>query len=154
MIHVRPRSYLSPGVVKEVTALSDWFLRKYIEPFVKDQEPTYIDISFNKRIDTLGLASEGNYDYEYLIELNPVVGYWDYMRTLCHELIHVRQYRLCQMVPVEGGTKWKSGKTKRYKKYDFDVPYMELPWEKEAYALEKHYWGIWQRTKVGRGFLR
>ena len=145
MINVRPRPYHIPA--KEAKALADWFLRKYIEPYVKDEQPTFIDISFNKKIDTLGLCSDEQ-DNEYLVEVNPINGYNHMMKTLCHELIHVKQYRLGEMKAVTGGTKWKK------KKYNLSTPYHDCPWEVEAFKLEGRIWGIWQRTIEGRCFLR
>lgn len=144
-INVRPRPYNIPS--KEAAALADWFLRKYIEPYVEDEQPTFIDISFNKRLDSLGSCSDEQ-DNEYLVEVNPINGYYHMMKTLCHELIHVKQYRLGEMKSVTGGTKWKK------KKYKLDTPYSECPWEVEAFKLEGKIWGIWQRTKEGRCFLR
>ena len=145
MINVRPRTYHVPK--KEVAAMSDWFLRKYIEPFVKDEEPTFIDVSFNKKLDTLGLCTQEE-DNEFLVEVNPINGYHQTMRTICHELIHVKQYRLGEMVSVTGGTRWKR------KKFKLDTPYGECPWEIEAFANEGKIWGIWQRSRDGRSYIR
>ena len=127
--------------------MSDWFLRKYIEPFVKDEEPTFIDVSFNKRLDTLGLCTQEE-DNEFLVEVNTINGYHQTMRTICHELIHVKQYRLGEMVAVTGGTRWKR------KKFKLDTPYGECPWEIEAFANEGKIWGYWQRSRDGRSYIR
>ena len=130
MINVRPRPYHIPA--KEAKALADWFLRKYIEPYVKDEQPTFIDISFNKKIDTLGLCTDEQ-DNEYLVEGNPINGYNHMMKTLCHELIHVKQYRLGEMKAVTGGTKWKK------KKYNLSTPYMIALGKQKHLSLKAGY---------------
>ena len=146
MINFRDRPYIRPSVKNEAIAATDWFLRKYIEPELKDEEPTFIDISFNKRLDTMGLCTDEE-DNEFLVEINPVgQDKNDMIRTLIHELIHVRQYRTGQMQPVTGGTKFKG------KRYDLDSEYFDTPWEKEAYKLEGKISGISKRTIEGRKF--
>lgn len=55
----------------------------------------------------------------------------DMIRTIIHELIHARQILTGQYVPGEGkfrGT-WYG--------IEYNCNYDELPWEKEAYALEE-----------------
>jgi hypothetical protein len=52
--------------------------------------------------------------------------------TIVHEMIHVKQYARKELRNVNGRTMWK---TKDYS----DVNYMDTPWEKEAYKLEKPY---------------
>jgi len=71
-------------------------------------------------------------DYEYEIELKDT-DVVQMLITLAHEMVHVKQYargELKQLVrqPLY---RWK----KEY--LPLDTPYLEQPWEKEAYALEE-----------------
>ena len=53
--------------------------------------------------------------------------------ALCHEMVHVKQFARKEMVDgVETGVaRWKS------KTIPLDTNYWDLPWEKEAYRMEK-----------------
>lgn len=72
-------------------------------------------------------------DRWYVLEVNRGMNLYDLISTLCHEMVHVKQY-------VKGEMKydWRSGKTRwKAKLISDDVEYLDQPWEKEAYKLEE-----------------
>jgi hypothetical protein len=59
--------------------------------------------------------------------------------TLFHEMVHARQFVLGQLVPGEGK------KLSRWMGKEYSVPYLETPWEQEAYELEAVMWDIFRK---------
>ena len=55
------------------------------------------------------------------------------VQAVCHEMVHVKQYARNEMNDciVNGRAKWKT------KFIAQDTNYWDLPWEKEAYRMEK-----------------
>ena len=53
--------------------------------------------------------------------------------TICHEIVHVKQYVKKELSDLfdESCTKWKK------KRYSMEYDYHNSPWEKEAYKLEE-----------------
>ena len=66
---------------------------------------------------------------EYTMRLQRGLYLFDFISTICHEMIHVKQYVRKEM--DEFGGRWKTRKIAR------DTNYFDLPWEKEAYRMEK-----------------
>lgn len=64
-----------------------------------------------------------------------------YLKTLAHELVHVKQYARNELgiVTIGGKTRWQG-----YKINDVDVHYFDQPWEIEAYGREI---GLFHRYK-------
>ena len=68
----------------------------------------------------------------------------DYIRTLLHELVHLRQW-------VKGTLKMKSGKFHWQGKNISEIEYLNQPHEIEAFSEEKtlyneyafYKWGVW-----------
>jgi len=60
------------------------------------------------------------------------------LRTLAHEMVHVKQYIMGEMTALSsdkngiGRVQWKSRVVDEY-----DINYRSLPWEKEAYRMER-----------------
>ena len=52
--------------------------------------------------------------------------------TICHEMVHVKQYAKKEMDDGirSGSARWKNTQI------SFDTEYYDLPWEKEAYRLQ------------------
>jgi hypothetical protein len=68
---------------------------------------------------------------EFELEIDKSLNLYDFISTICHEMVHVKQYARGEMVPLPGGkTRWK-------KKVFGDIAYDDSPWEKEAFRLEK-----------------
>jgi hypothetical protein len=71
----------------------------------------------------------------YLIEIHNDLGLFDFIRTLCHEFIHVKQFVLGEMEDLSSDkTRWK----KRIYNEE-TTPYEKQPWEREAFRLQEIY---------------
>ena len=83
--------------------------------------------------DALGycMMEENNRTFE--IELHNKVSIKELVTNLCHEMVHLKQYARKEMNDgiVNGVAKWKT------KTIPEDTNYWDLPWEKEAYRMEK-----------------
>lgn len=100
----------------------------------KMTENLFLQIKFNKKIDVFGYASITGYNdsgkpRDFLVELNPNVAAYDILKTLAHEMVHVKQYAYSEM--DEKGTRWKGSHIDPSK-----TDYWTEPWEVEAYGLE------------------
>lgn len=63
------------------------------------------------------------------LEICKSMNLYDLISTVCHEMVHVKQYYRKEM---NGDfNKWKTQKIKE------SVDYMDLPWEKEAFRMEE-----------------
>jgi len=69
---------------------------------------------------------------EYEIEVSKDLSIKDFVMTLCHEMVHVKQYVRNEMDDWNGlaVARWKN------KTVMPGTNYYELPWEKEAYELQ------------------
>ena len=55
----------------------------------------------------------------------------DLLISLCHEMMHVKQMASGLLVPTKGGNLWAK---KFYKK---DTPYLDRPWEIQAFQMQE-----------------
>lgn len=62
------------------------------------------------------------------LEIRKGMSLYDLISTLCHEMIHVKQYYRKEM---DHNRRWKS------RKISEDVNYFDEPWEKEAFRMEE-----------------
>jgi len=69
-------------------------------------------------------------DRWYVLELDSSQCIKDFVVTLCHEMVHVKQYARRELIQRHDHYRWR--KTRMSK----DVAYFDRPWEKEAYELE------------------
>lgn len=65
---------------------------------------------------------------EYTIRLQRGLSLFDLISTMCHEMVHVKQYVRKEM--DDFGGRWKTRKVAR------DTNYFDLPWEKQAFKME------------------
>ena len=72
---------------------------------------------------------------EFSIVLDKNMNTENIIRTVIHEMIHVKQYIRKEMASEIVGSRmrWKS------KTYPYDIKYDDMPWEKEANRLETKY---------------
>jgi len=106
-----------------VTEVAYWCVKKLM-PKMKSIN---IDISIEKNIDIWGdcLMSDSNRDFELRIQKG--LSIFDLITTVCHEMVHVKQYARREM---DDYYRWKS------RKISEKVDYEKQPWEKEAFKLE------------------
>ena len=72
---------------------------------------------------------------EFSVVLDKNVDTKDLIRTVIHEMVHIKQYIRKEMDSEIVGSRmrWKS------KTYSYDIKYDDMPWEKEANRLETKY---------------
>lgn len=63
------------------------------------------------------------------LEIRKGLSLYDLISTVCHEMVHVKQYYRKELCPEQ--LRWK---TKKMPSVGLD--YMDQPWEKEAFKLE------------------
>lgn len=100
-----------------------------------------IEIDFEDEIKD-GRCGHCDYDENGLtIFIRPTMKKKDIIVTLFHEMVHARQIILGQLIPGEGNEhpKWM-GET-------CDLPYLETPWERDAYELELVMWDIFSKQR-------
>jgi len=100
-------------------------------------ENIFIRIKF-KIIDAHGYASvvefsPSNKPRQFEIEIHPGIGAVEILKTLAHEMVHIKQYALGD-VNIRG-TRWKGSKVE-------SPDYWTEPWEIEAYGMQP---GIWTK---------
>lgn len=87
---------------------------------------------------------------EFLIELDTKQSKASQLKTLAHEMVHVKQYAKGELADLDRQRKVKFNK----KKYSTDTFYWLQPWEIEAYGYEyglyRMYRGIknWRQNKA------
>jgi hypothetical protein len=67
----------------------------------------------------------------FQIDIKKGLTLYELITTVCHEMIHVKQYATGELKEVEYGAKWKG------RRFSDDIAYSKLPWEKQAFKLEK-----------------
>jgi len=82
---------------------------------MKDDEYGYCNIIENNR--------------SFVIDVNKSVSLKDFVSTIIHEMVHVKQFARNEMSAY--GMRWKTRIVSENTKY------VDLPWEKEAYKFEK-----------------
>ncbi len=94
----------------------------------------HLKIKFNKTLEFYGNASIEEYNNsrkarEFLIQLNPNIGAAEILKTLAHEMVHVKQFAAGELNDTL--TRWKGSKI------DSDeLDYYSHPWEIEAEGME------------------
>ena len=87
--------------------------------------------------DAVGFAMMTDDNRTFEIEVDKNIKLNDFVTTLCHEMIHVKQYARKEINGVD--LCWKGRNIPK------DTDYWNLPWEKEAYRLQKRYANeIWE----------
>lgn len=78
---------------------------------------------------------------EFDIELDAGLGPVFLLRTLAHEIVHVRQYARKELIDMCNGKyqKWKGSLIS-----EDDIGYHDLPWEQEAAKIEKELFEQWK----------
>ena len=97
-------------------------------------ENVYLRIKFNSKIEAYGYAqileyNESRKAREFEIELHPGIGAAEILKTLAHEMTHIKQYAYNET--NENLTRWKGLRV------DPDnLDYWVQPWEVEAHGME------------------
>ena len=118
MIYVKGGNFFQRDVIYDVAS----FCYNELIPRIRK---CYIEINIKKMNGYEGTCIDGD-EREYFIEINRKQSLENFCVTLCHEMVHVKQYaegRLTQ-------TTWMNEPLP-------ELPYRELPWEVEAWDMEK-----------------
>ena len=109
-------------------------------------------------ISDLGIGDiDGDCDYEelgdyrpkeFIIRVNQNLRLNKQLRTICHEMVHVKQYAKGEMTPS-----WRPSRHTRFngKLYPDSVNYWECPWEIEAFGREVGLYSRWVDEKGWTG---
>ena len=97
-------------------------------------ENVYLRIKFNPKIEAYGYAqileyNESRKAREFEIELHSGIGAVEILRTLAHEMTHIKQFAYNET--NENLTRWKGIKVN-----SDDIDYWVQPWEIEAHGME------------------
>ena len=109
-----------------------YYAEQLISP--KLLENIYLRIRFNPKLDAYGYAQILEYNNsrkarEFEIEIHSGIGAKDILKTLAHEMVHIKQYAYSET--NETLTRWRGMKV------DSDtVDYWIQPWEVEAHGME------------------
>jgi len=87
-----------------------------------------IEVEFEK-LDVFGYCALGDTNREFTLSIQKGLSLYELVSTICHEMVHVKQYARKELRYVKGATMWK-------KKSYVNVDYNDAPWEKEAFGLE------------------
>ena len=93
-----------------------------------------LKVKFNQNLSVYAFASIEDYNAsgkarEFLIEIHPWIGSREILKTLAHEMVHIKQFAYNET--NETLSRWKGTPI------DSDtVDYYQHPWEMEAYSLD------------------
>jgi hypothetical protein len=98
-----------------------------------------INFKFRQKFDWLGLVSIDDYNEsgkprEFLVEINSKQSQEEIIKTIAHEMVHVKQYVYGEL--NEQGTMWFN--------VVYNVDYEEQPWEIEAHDLTDYLYYNWK----------
>lgn len=103
-----------------------YFMLQKLLPRLRNIE---IEVKFSKmNDDAVGYCMMLDNNREYQLEISKDLNIKDLVMTICHEMVHVKQYVRNEM--KEGQMVWKK------KPIASDTKYYDLPWEKEAYSMQ------------------
>jgi len=99
----------------------------------KMSENVFLQVKFNAELDVYGYASvedcnSSGKPREFLVEINSEIGAPDILKTIAHEMVHVKQFLYGET--NETLTRWKG------MKISSDTNYYCQPWEIEAHGME------------------
>lgn len=83
---------------------------------------------------------------EFLIEIDKSLEIEDFILTMCHELVHVKQYATGEMKDLFKGPHnlvWRGNKINTLVN---NIPYWEQPWEIEAFGREQGLYIMWKEA--------
>lgn len=140
MIHVRGKSTKLSSV--EAAYAARFYLNKLISPKKLNSLSICIILQPFKNKNTIGFVERIGKDL-YNVEINNRYGKEYQLKSLAHELVHVKQYVYKELGDVSlSQFKWK-GKTIDYN----SLSYFEYPHEIEAFGLEHSLYSMYTIQK-------
>lgn len=142
----RPRNITK----KETREVLEWIARELRVNHYKT--PLSININFKKDLKKkTGYKGSAIWDddnhrpKQFTVEIDAGISYRLSVTTLIHEMVHVKQYAKGQLKDLLRNFSLKRWGTKLID--EEKIAYKQLPWEKEAYRLEKIYYKNWKAYK-------
>lgn len=115
-----------PAKEREIAeAVARWCIKKLL-PRVRTLN---IKIKIAK-CDAYGYAHYTDDHKTFEIEIKKGMKLYDLISTVCHEMVHAKQYYRKELTHIGPELAWK-------KKLYSDTKYADQPWEKEAFKLEE-----------------
>lgn len=110
------------------------FYAEYLIPSKKLRDNLKLTINFNENLSVWAYASIEDYNSsnkarDFLIEIHPWIGAKEILKTLAHEMVHIKQF-------VNGETNSRLSKWKGVPINPDTIDYYSHPWEMEAYSIE------------------
>ena len=122
------------GAKKEQRELAE----KIVNWCIKEMMPRMKTLDIEVKLKDLkgnayGYCMQGDDNRTFELEIDKNLSLYDFFSTICHEMVHVKQYARKEMRFNErtGATMWKKSRVSN------NTDYMDLPWEKEAFRLER-----------------
>ena len=104
-------------------------VQKMIETLMPRMRTLEITVNIKKLTgDAVGWCMQEDTNREFTIDVHNKLTLKDFVTTICHEMVHVKQYARKETCGY--GKKWKG------KKIAHKTAYYDLHWEKEAYKLQ------------------
>jgi hypothetical protein len=101
-----------------------WCIKKLL-PRVRTLD---IEVKLTK-CDAYGYCLMTDNHKTFELEIRKGMNLYDLISTVCHEMVHVKQYFRKEM--DDESMRWKS------RQLPLEVEYMDRPWEKEAFRMEE-----------------
>jgi hypothetical protein len=119
------------------------FYAENLIPSKRLRDNIYLTVKFNPKLTVWAFASIEEYNSskkarEFLIEIHPWIGAAEILKTLAHEMVHIKQF-------VHGETNETLSKWKGISIDSDAIDYYQHPWELEAYSLET---GLWTKFAI------
>jgi hypothetical protein len=119
------------------------FYAENLIPSKRLRDNIYLTIKFNPKLTVWAFASIEEYNSskkarEFLIEIHPWIGAAEILKTLAHEMVHIKQF-------AHGETNETLSKWKGISIDSDAIDYYQHPWELEAYSLET---GLWTKFAI------
>ena len=119
------------GKAKErelVEATVNWCIKKMM-PRMRTLD---IEVTLRNIDSAYGYCLEGSTNREFELDIRKGLSLFDLVSTVCHEMVHVKQYARGELGHrSDGSQKWKAKPN-----LPRETHYMATPWEKEAYEKE------------------
>jgi hypothetical protein len=112
-------------------AFVESLLPSMLEQLKLTKSKKLLHIIIDKELEDLGTTVPLQGLDTYLVVLKPVKNLWELGATLAHELTHVAQFAKGTLKVTRNGKKWNG------KFYHRNYPYLQQPWEVQAFAKQE-----------------
>ena len=103
-----------------------------------------ITVHLTKPQGAMGYCCETDDNRTFEIEIQKGLSFDEIVKTVCHEMVHVKQYARNEMTDStwKGKLRWRNRFIKK------NTSYSKLPWEREAYRKQKTLSKSYYKSKV------